>query len=286
MPDSSQRSECTVGLALIEHRCPGLVDQLSDILKDRTAASEPDLIAGLSDQPKQDVRAAIAWLVRAGALRSSGSASNRTIEVESFEKLDVIVIEGRAIAQAIPALRAHPEFQTEQPLVVSWPGSLPVPAERQWRSSRIVLPRLIDGAKSDATLLFPFIDDSGIAEVGPALERALRRGVRLHIMTRHLNDPESHNAKLVEMLRPAAGSDDGLLHTVSLTAPLETGAERELLHAKLLVIDNGRLGYVGSLNLTGSSMDEVIEVGIVVSGKSAQSLMELINDILAAATTE
>jgi phosphatidylserine/phosphatidylglycerophosphate/cardiolipin synthase-like enzyme len=87
------------------------------------------------------------------------------------------------------------------------------------------------------------------------------------------------------MLQTATGGDSGLLRTVSLTAPLETGEERELLHAKLIVIDHGRQGYVGSLNLTGSSMDEVIEVGIFVSGESALSLLELVEDVLAAAVT-
>ena len=141
---------------------------------------------------------------------------------------------------------------------------------------------LIETAERDVWLLSPFVDDSGLAEVEPALGRAIKRGVRVLIMTRHLGDPKSPNSRLIERLRGCGLGDGRTLRAHHLIIGTGRGRTRELLHAKVIVTDEGRQGYVGSLNLTGSSLDDVFEIGVIVGGSTALSLAQLIRDLIRA----
>jgi phosphatidylserine/phosphatidylglycerophosphate/cardiolipin synthase-like enzyme len=106
----------------------------------------------------------------------------------------------------------------------------------------------------------------------------MERGVAVVLMTRHLTDPDSVNARLVSRLRNAARAGTSLVALQLSSARFEV-IGRELLHAKVLVVDGGRQGYVGSANLTGSGLSEALEIGVVLGGTAAGALASLVDDI-------
>jgi phosphatidylserine/phosphatidylglycerophosphate/cardiolipin synthase-like enzyme len=228
---------------------------------------------------RQDVLAALAWLAQAGAVAwAPATAPPSARQYHPEPALAEVLRHANLVAGVLPILQEY--FLREDPttLVVSWPQSLGPLRHPRCRNSRLALLDLIDSAQSTLTLLFPFIDHAGAADVAPALQRALQRGVGVVLITRHLTDPGSGNAQLAAQLRAMASSSDQFI-ALQLSSSHADEAGRELLHAKVLVADGGSRGYVGSANLTGTGLGESVEIGVVLGGTAASSLAALVDEI-------
>lgn len=272
-----------VGLALIEERCRGLLDHL-DAYFARVSATTENALRRSSDRPwpAQDITAALSWLERAHAVTiCDGPTRSGTGTYRAAESLPDILRGARIAAAAVSALRDRPRLEDQPSLAVSWPHLLPPLRSARWRSSRMAIIDLLDVAETRVTMLFPFVDSEGTAEIRSALERSLRRGVAVTLVTRYLDDPQSPNSRLVHDLRSVPGVTERLLRTLQLVVGAEIEQRREILHAKVVVVDGGRRGYIGSANLTGTAMDDSLEIGVIVGGLAAATLGLLLDEIVA-----
>jgi phosphatidylserine/phosphatidylglycerophosphate/cardiolipin synthase-like enzyme len=116
-------------------------------------------------------------------------------------------------------------------------------------NSRADLQGLIDGARHTLDLYAEEVQDGSIES---HLVRAARRGVRVRLITSGTS----------------AGVDDIRAGGVSVTL-----MQRPYVHAKAIVADSRRL-FVGSENLSTTSLDQNREIGLVLSDSSLASQIE------------
>lgn len=275
-----------MGLALLEERCGGLLDHLQAHFVDRSETTQEELRSGYrTPLANTDVVAALSWLERVGAVRTAERHESSSVARYGATELLPDIIGEAKFAAAVLAVRGRPRPEDPPLLVVSWPRSLPPLRSARWRSSKIAIIELLDSAKRSATMLFPFVDREGVDEIATAIERALKRGVCVKLLTRYLRDPQSPNAELTRRVKSLGKRADALFHPLQLAVRDEGVPSREVLHAKVLVVDRGERGYVGSANLTGTAMDESLEVGVLVDGQTAATLGTLLEEIVALAET-
>lgn len=241
--------------------------------------SELEIVMGTTPQwQRADVLAALTALCHAGALRvaSRGGVSGTT-SYTAAGSLNRTIDTAAAVASILPSLRQQFDREQHATLVVSWPTALRELRLRRWRNSRITLVEMVDQAKESIVLVFPFIDAIGVQEMAPAIERSFSRGVKVVLLTRYLSNADSPNAQFVSRLLRAPGGDR---HFEAINISSDGDPRRELLHAKVLLVDGGARGYVGSANLTGSAFGDSIEIGVVVYGAAAASVAELVSELL------
>ena len=138
---------------------------------------------------------------------------------------------------------------------------------RTFENTGLGLRRMIAEASVDLTLLFPFMDTEGFSEILGALELALDRGVTVSFLTRELGDGGRNLMVLSEIMDSAKkkGGDLRLYEAV-----LTDGVP--ISHAKVVARDGGDEVYVGSANLTGTSMDRTIEIGVFLRGRETRAV--------------
>src|SRR5262249_38600478 len=127
------------------------------------------------------------------------------------QDLRILVSRAAAIADALPELRklfSSPESYRVAITVPPGLGSL----ERFYagfENTSLGLRRLAEEAKQEVCLVVPFLDRQGVETVSPSLEAALRRGVRVSIVTRRLDAGGAHWRALDALIvaRHRAGGD-------------------------------------------------------------------------------
>lgn len=285
MPVSSLHSEAAVGLALLEERCNGLLSFLQSRLANERDATVDELNTGYCPPvAKADLAASLSWLESAGALRTlRGPMPQVSVRYRATDLLPSILHDARVATAAVAEVRKRPRPEDIPLLVVSWPHSFPPLRSTRWRSSRLAIIDLLESAKSSVIMMFPFVDRAGIDEIAAAVERALRRGVTVTLVTRYLRDPESPNACLVQRIGAIGEPCRERFRPLQLVGGLQKQDIREVLHAKVMVVDGGERGYVGSANLTGTALDESLEIGVLIGENAAAALGALLREIVALA---
>jgi phosphatidylserine/phosphatidylglycerophosphate/cardiolipin synthase-like enzyme len=122
-----------------------------------------------------------------------------------------------------------------------------------------VLTDLISRAKKRVVMASPFLD-VGFDGLSSEIVRLVRRGGTFLLLTRDLQNPGSHNSKVVNRLRDRCenSSDLEVIHWE------EAGLG---LHMKALVVDSRR-AYVGSANFTRGGFGYHAELGVLLEGPS------------------
>jgi len=262
---SADPPNAVVGLAMIERRRPGTLGTIRTALKNRGDLAEVSVTA----RNDRDLEAALAWVKVAGVDGDSGSGG--------LPGLLKVVEAAERMVEALPYLRRLFQLESSPDLVVSWPVTLARLDSVRYTPSRVALLQLIDSAAVSIVATFPFVDQSGLFELEPALHRSLERGVSLTLVTRHVLDESSANAKLVDRLR-SSSKKRASINVKYIRGPSrerKRGKQYELLHAKVLVVDDLH-AYVGSVNLTGVSLSDSFEVGLRVSGPAAAEVGALL----------
>lgn len=271
-----------VALARIAERCPGLLDHVCNSCVVGQAVTESAIVGSVDARwHRPDVVAALLSLARANGLAIDNvKGAKRYVATSS---LGTLVDRASATAELLPELRRQFDREHQPGLVVSWPIALREPLFRRWRSSRMALVEMIDDATTSVILVFPFMDLEGVDEIARAIERAMARDVGVTLLTRYVSDHQSPNARLADRLRRApAGTRRFQTRNISS----DDDPKRELLHAKVLIVDGGRRGYVGSANLTLGGLGQSIEIGVTLDGAAAASLAELVNELVSSGRSQ
>lgn len=194
----------------------------------------------------------------------------------------VLIVLG-SVAQLLPGLRAmrrrqDAERSTRARLVATVPAAPPPGGsgrrtyEAMVRSVQPLVPslaELIRSAARQVTLVVPFADAPGTAELMPAIDDSLARGVRVSVVTRYLSAPDDRNLRLFAPLRDAHPRGVQLYEFCGAAG---WGA----LHAKMVSVDDGAAAFVGSANLTESSMGRNLEVGVVLMPPESGKVRDII----------
>ena len=135
-----------------------------------------------------------------------------------------------------------------------------------FRQTAGVLLGLIDRSVHRLSLAAPFIDESAVEFLREAVVTAMKRGVRVDVLT---------SSGYGRVMRPVV--DDALGDAacrVNVTE-LETIISSLGSHAKVLLVDE-REAYVGSANLTGAGLGRHVEIGVELSGPQVEDLARLL----------
>lgn len=120
--------------------------------------------------------------------------------------------------------------------------------------------RLINSADSELLITNPYFDKESMRKINKPLSYAEKHGVEIKMLLRADEVPDDPSVMIDTLkhgeLRKFGGKEDD---------------ERYFLHSKLLVAD-GRRAYIGSANLTSTSLGSNSEIGVIIEGDEISEL--------------
>lgn len=174
-----------------------------------------------------------------------------------------------------------PDSRAEVQLCVSVPPSLSAGTEHvihelstDLRSSLI---DIVASAKQTLILASPFWDRDTTAEMVSLVRKKLDAGVHVTLLGRFSRDLATDVRS--ELGRIAEDPDCAILSWFE-----GSGKETQTFHFKAISADRGLRAYVGSANMTFSSLRSRMELGVILTGKAAVQLDRVLRVVTAMAS--
>ena len=126
--------------------------------------------------------------------------------------------------------------------------------------------RLVISADKQILMANPFFDREGIEKIMPYIKKAAERGVEIKIISRPKYDANPGQEVQIKNMLNVIGEKcqlrrfGGSIH-----------GDPYHLHAKFMVADS-KEAYVGSANITETSLGNNVEVGVIFSGTKVKAL--------------
>lgn len=164
-----------------------------------------------------------------------------------------------------------PPLNEQFDLVASFPPKNEFDEIRRIESLYPRLCRLIISSEKNLSLVNPFFDQEGINKIIPFIKKAADRGVKIRIVSRPKYDANPEQEKQLNQMINEIGENclckrfGGLIKR----KPYH-------LHAKFMIADD-KSAYIGSANITDTSLGNNVEVGVIISGIQAKSLLDFFN---------
>jgi phosphatidylserine/phosphatidylglycerophosphate/cardiolipin synthase-like enzyme len=172
------------------------------------------------------------------------------------------------IKTAVKAMKQQSRSQKSH-LCVSTPPSIPDAAEYLIRETctdlRSDLLDLISSATETIVIASPFWDAATSADLVALLQRRASEDVELTILGRF-------SEELTAPVRAALGKISCHPLCQILSWFEVTGAKTETFHFKAISVDRGKAGYIGSANMTASSLRSRMELGLILRDDLAAQL--------------
>jgi hypothetical protein len=227
-------------------------NQWDSILAAAKAFGAVDVIADLSEPPEERI-----WKV-------------------SYKSLETLVRDVTLIYDILPEARRR--FSSSQ----SYRIAATIPEElyelegffRAFENTALGLRRMIAQTLSELTILVPFMDSEGLSEILPSLVSALERGVKLSILTRELGEGGRNISVLSSLINAVKGNDWNLQLFEAVLSN-----DSPISHAKVFSKDRGDEVYIGSANLTLTSMEKTIEIGVFLRGEETISVHDFLTTV-------
>jgi hypothetical protein len=186
--------------------------------------------------------------------------------------------ESRAAIQA--ALQVGAEGACNSPevqLCVSLPPALPPAAEHVIRESstdlRSNLLDVIASATNSLIVASPFWDAGTTAEMVTLVRKKLMSGVHVSLLGRFSRDLPTEVKVQLERLRHEP-------QCAILSWFEGEGFETQTFHFKAISADRGQRGYLGSANMTTSSLRSRMELGVILHGPVAAQLDRILRVVV------
>jgi len=143
------------------------------------------------------------------------------------------------------------------------------------------LHQLVATAEDQITLTTPFFNEFGVQKFAGRLVSRAGDGVTVDIIMRGSEESGATDAaqEIIETAQDSGASSSSNLNVYTYAS------EEGRLHAKALVADRER-AYIGSANLTSYSLQEAIEIGVIVEGPAAATVAEFLNTVRSWPATE
>lgn len=176
------------------------------------------------------------------------------------------------IARVVLTKPARPSVLEQKLAGLGWRTADIEPTEHAFHA-------VIRSAESRAVVMTPFFDAKGaiwlqelLSFVAPGVERVL--------ILRSLEDPSRKDYPTgLEYLAPWLKAEAVKVFNYSL--PRASGG-RETFHAKAVLCDR-TAAYLGSSNLNAASLEHSMEMGVLLQGKAAAGVADVVDAVLAAA---
>ena len=264
---------------------PWLLPAVEDALRSMPADGIEDVskvvrtLRGKGGRPLTDGDALIALtaLSDLGVLRREGS--RYALDRERFAATEGLRAGIQATLQILSEEQS-PETPDAQ-LCVSLPPALSAPAEHVIRESstdlRSSLLDVIASARQSLILASPFWDAGTAADMVSLVRKKLAAGTQVSILGRFSRDlPAEVRAQLEKVVHDPA---------CSVLSWFEgAGTETQTFHFKAISADHGQRAYLGSANMTVSSLRSRMELGVILSGAIANQLDRVLRVVLTMAT--
>lgn len=260
---------------------PWLMSSIEDALleTDATVQFDPSILArrarGPGGRPVSDdeVLVALKALCDLGVVERDGRCYrlNRA-------QLDASDQVRRSVHETIQVLTGNvPESSADVQLCVSLPPSLSPAAEHVIHESstdlRSSLIDIIASAKQWLIVASPFWDRDTTAEMAALARKKLNAGVHVALLGRFSHDlPPAVKAEL--------GSIVKMPHCAILSWFEGSGKETQTFHFKAISADHGVRAYIGSANMTFSSLRSRMEMGIILTGNPAAQLDRILRVVI------
>jgi HKD family nuclease len=146
--------------------------------------------------------------------------------------------------------------------------------ENQFEDLFSTIHKLITDSRQEIILASPFFEEEGVNMLATTLQYAIRRGVKVKIITRRTSENTTIIKKLISSID---GSSRENLFIYEYKEKLD--GESFTFHAKVLVADRSK-AYLGSANFTQYGFERNIELGVLLKGKQVKPLYSLLNVML------
>lgn len=143
------------------------------------------------------------------------------------------------------------------------------------------LEELVMGADDSLVMVTPFFTEFGIEKFVTRLVQRAADGVTVDLITRDTDEGDTAEA-VRQLERDAMDIGGGTRENISV---YDYGTATERLHAKALVAD-GERAYIGSANLTSYSLQEAIEIGVIVDGPVVRDVTVFLTEVRELDATE
>ncbi|MFJ3713373.1 phospholipase D-like domain-containing protein [Streptomyces sp. NPDC090053] len=216
-------------------------DRIASAVTDRGLVSTALVYAGVLDDAGQRTRAAPLFLAQVHAM----------VALAIEESCDLVLTVPGFLRESLREMsREH-----------GGPG-LPL-------DTGLTIRAVASSASTRLVIASPFLHESFVAALAPALTTLLSRGGNAVVITRALSGPASRrsdsNVRAVAYLQTAVGASSGRLRICSWD---ESGLG---IHFKVVMADEG-LAYVGSANLTPGGTSGHAEAGVLLRGTQVRAL--------------
>ena len=176
---------------------------------------------------------------------------------------------------------SFPDGPPEAQLCVSLPPSLPAASEHVIREAsddlRSSLIDVVAGAKHSLIIASPFWDAGTASEMASLLDKRLGTGVRVWLLGRFERDLPAGVRS--ELRRIASEQECSILSWIE-----GSGADTQTFHFKAASADKGERGYMGSANMTYSSLRSRMELGVILTGTAAAQLDRILRVVITMAS--
>lgn len=188
----------------------------------------------------------------------------------------------RGVKTTLEVLEANGVNEAEMiQLCVSLPPPLPPAAEHVIRESsndlRSSLLDVIASAKQSLIIASPFWDAGTTAEMVTLVGKKLASGVHVSLLGSFSRDlPADVRSLLIKI---------GDSSNCAIVSWFEgAGVDTQTFHFKAISADRGQRAYLGSANMTVSSLRSRMELGVILSGATASQLDRILRVVLTMAT--
>jgi len=248
-----------------------IMDRVEHYLTMADATGDSDLLGSLRKMPTESKRptgvehllVAISALEDLGFVERSGTLFR--LQRAKFLKSEQFRLGIRA---AVNAMKQESRSQKSH-LCVSTPPSIPDAAEYLLREIctdlRSDLLDLVSNAAETIIIASPFWDAATSADLVALLQKRASVDVELTVLGRF-------SEELTDSVRAALRRISSHPRCQILSWFEANGAQTETFHFKAVSIDRGKAGYIGSANMTASSLRSRMELGLILRDDLAVQL--------------
>jgi hypothetical protein len=260
---------------------PWLLPPVEEALRDPDAGAARDVskltrnIRAPGGRPISDDEALVAFnaLCDLGVLERDGS--RYILNKERFAATEELRC---GVQAAVEILRQNrTENTTDVQLCVSLPPNLSPAAEHVIHESstdlRSSLLDVVASARRSLIVASPFWDAGTTTEMVALVRKKLASGVDVSVLGRFSRElPPEVKSQLSKIAK-----DPGC----TILSWFEgTGTDTQTFHFKAVSADRGHRGYMGSANMTVSSLRSRMELGVILSGTAASQLDRILRVVL------
>jgi hypothetical protein len=222
----------------------------------------------------------ISVALQAGAIRPVQGAevpleNRKWIAVD--KSLNALILNAAAISKAIPFLKSLYSTDNSYSISATIPDRF---TELEiyygiFENTALGMRRLIEETRNELIVMIPFIDEAGFLSISESIGEAIKRGTKVTFISRDLMQGHRNYEAFTDLIRLNEKFKGNLQLFEGGPYP-----DVPISHAKIISRDGGEEVYIGSANLTKSSMETTIEIGVFLRGSNARPVYNFVWDIL------